>query len=249
MSTPDDNANRWLVVVPIFQTVLPEAFYNFTALFLRTARDLPAYKFDVMSAGRSILHMVMNQAAELVVSKGYDGLIMADDDCLPPPDAIVRLIRHAERGHDFVSAMGFMRNYPYTTTVGKYYAEGPTLIEETGECSAFHWIDNLPMKRRGLLEADFCGLPLAVLTRAGIERCAKPVFGTTGDDGGSMTHDVFLCRRLQAAGIKVYVDTAIECGHITAAPVITSVTREAARLAVRVNQKAEAAATVEQVPA
>lgn len=249
MSTPETNANRWLIVVPIFQTVLPEAFYNFTALFLRTARDLPTYTFDVMSAGRQILHMVMNQAAQAVIDQGYAGLIFADDDCLPPPDAIVRLVKHAERGHGFVAAMGFMRNYPYTTTVGKYYAEGPTLIDATGECAAFHWLDNLPMKGRGLLEADFCGVPLAVLTRAAIERCEKPIFGTTGSDGGSMTHDVFMCRRLQAAGIKVLVDTSIECGHITAAPVITSVTREAARLAVRVNAKAEAAAKIEQVPA
>lgn len=249
MSSPDDHTKRWLIVVPIFQTVLPEAFYNFTAMFLRTARDLPDYTFDVMSAARSILHMVMNQAAGAVIEKGYAGLILADDDCLPPPDAIVRLVRHAERGHGFVAAMGYMRNYPYTTTVGKYYPEGPTLIEATGECSAFRWLDTLPMKQRGLLEADFCGVPLAVLTREAIERCQQPVFGTQGEDGGAMTHDVFLCRRLQAAGLKVLVDTSIECGHIIPAPVINSITREAARLAVRVTAKAEATAKVEQVPA
>lgn len=244
-------SKRWLIVVPIFQSVLPKAFYNFAALFMRTAHDLTAegYSFDLMQAERQILHMAMNKAVDAVLERGYAGLLAFDDDCLPPADGVVRLIRHHEAGHDFVAAMGYMRNYPHTITVGKYYTEGPTLIASTGELAPFYWLDALPHRERGLIEADFCGVPLVLLARAAIEKLQKPVFGTSDASGGQMTHDVFMCRRLQDAKIPVLVDTSIECGHIAEAPVIDSVSREAARLAVRLNQRATAAAQVKQVPA
>lgn len=241
----------WLIVVPVFMQVLPKAFYNFFAMAMRAGRDLypEGYTFVLMQAERQILHMAMNKAADAVLEHGYAGLLAFDDDCLPPADCITRLIRHHEAGHDFVAAMGYMRNYPHTTTVGKYYPEGPTLIGSTGEVAPFYWMDALPHRSRGLIEADFCGVPAMLLSRAALDRMQKPVFGTTDASGGQMTHDVFMCRRLQAAKIPVLVDTAIECGHITEAPVVDSVTREAARLAVRTQQRAEAAARIEQVPA
>lgn len=243
------NEKRWLIVVPVFYSVLPAAFYAFMAVMLRTARDLTDYTFDVMQAERMLLHSAMNQAADAVLERGYAGLIAFDDDCLPPHDAVVRLMKHYEAGREFVAAMGYMRNYPYTTTVGRYYAEGPTMITSTGECAGFYWLDALPTKQRGLLEADFCGVPLMLLSRAAIEKVQKPMFGHQDATGGQMTHDVFMCRRLQDAKIPVLVDTSIECGHITSAPVVDGVTREAARAAVRIAERAQAAAKIEQVPA
>jgi hypothetical protein len=243
MSKPEPQ--RWLIVVPVFQVVLPEAFYNFCALMMRTGRDLHAtHSFDIMQASRSLLHMVMNQAAQAVLDNGYAGMVVFDDDCLPPADAVTRLMKHASDGHDFVAAMGYMRLYPYTTTVGKYYDEGQTLIESTGELAGHHWLDKLPSRDRGLIEADFCGFPLVMMSRRLIEKVEKPFFGTADKHGGQMTHDVFACRRIQGAGFTVRVDTSIECGHITAAPVIDGVTRDVARAAVQWQEKAREAQIV-----
>ena len=47
-----DNSKRWLIVIPVFYSVLPSAFYAFMAVMLRTARDLTGYTFDVMHAER-----------------------------------------------------------------------------------------------------------------------------------------------------------------------------------------------------
>lgn len=236
---------RWLIVIPVFQVVLPEAFYNFCALMMRAGRDLhQTHSFEIMQASRSLLHMVMNSAAQAVLEKDYAGMVVFDDDCLPPADCITRLMKHAADGLDFVAGMGYMRLYPYTTTVGKYYDEGMTLIEETGETAGHHWLDKLPTKERGLIEADFCGFPVVMMTRRLIEKVEKPFFGTADKHGGQMTHDVFACRRVQDAGVKVLVDTTIECGHITAAPVIDGVTRTVARAAVQWEEKAREAQIV-----
>ena len=248
-TNPDPTTKRWLVVIPIFTHVLPVAFYNFLCIFLRAGKDIAGHSFVLMNAERQILHMCMNKAVEVVLSQDFDGLIAFDDDCLPPPYVIDRLIAHTEKGREFVAGMGYMRNYPHTTTVGKHYPEGMTYQADTNSYSAFYWLDTLPTQERGLMEADFCGLPVAIWTKAALQKCEKPVFGTTDKDGGEMTHDVYMSRRLKAAKIPVLVDTCIECGHIAPAPTITSVTRHGARAAVAFIDKAsKAAADIEAAP-
>ncbi len=240
---------RWLVGVPSFTHILPAAGYNFLCIFLRAGKDLTGHSFVLMNAERQILHMCMNKAVEIVLEQDYDGMIAFDDDCLPPPHVVGRLIAHTEAGREFVAGMGYMRNYPHTTTVGKLYPEGLTYQADTNTYSAFYWLDKLPMQERGLITADFCGLPVAIWTKAALEKCEKPVFGTTDKQGGEMTHDVFMSRRLTAAGIPVLIDTTIECGHIAPAPVITSVTREGARAAVAfTDHVAKTAREIEAVP-
>jgi len=240
---------KWVVTVPIFTHVLPQAFYRFCIAFYRAGLDLgPGHALHMMSLERQILHMGMNTAVDAVLNGDYAGLIAFDDDCLPPDWVIPRLIAHAEAGRDFVAGMGYMRNYPHTTTVGKYYAEGLT-VHGDGTAAGFYWLDKLPTKERGLFRADFCGLPVALWTRRALEACEKPVFGTTDKDGGAMTHDVYMCRRLTDAGVPVLVDTSIECGHIAPAPIIDSITREGARAAVRmIDAAAQRAKEVEAVP-
>ena len=233
-ANPDPTTKRWLVVVPIFTHVLPQAFYNFACIFLRAGKDIAGHSFVLMNAERQILHMCMNKAVEVVLANDYAGMIAFEDDCLPPPYVIDRLITHTEKGRDFVAGMGYMRNYPHTTTVGKHYAEGLTYQADTNSYAQFYWLDKLPTKERGLYEADFCGLPVAIWTKKALEQCAKPVFGTSDGNGGEMTHDVFMSRRLKAAGIPVLVDTSIECGHIAPAPIVNSLTRDGAREAVRI---------------
>ena len=240
---------RWVVTVPIFTHVLPQAFYRFCIAFYRAGRDLPpGHELHLLALERQILHMGMNTAVDEVLNGGFDGLIAFDDDCIQPDWVIPRLVAHADAGRDFVAGMGYMRNYPHTTTVGKYYAEGLT-IQSDGTAAGFYWLDKLPTKERGLFKADFCGLPAAIWTRRALELCDKPVFGTTDKDGGAMTHDVFMCRRLTDAGIDVLVDTALECGHIAPAPIIDSVTRDGARAAVSfIDRAKKRAVEIEAAP-
>lgn len=247
---PEPTKQRWLVVVPIFTHVLPAAFYNFLCIFLRAGQDLgEKHSFVLMNAERQILHMCMNKAVEVVLDQDYAGMIAFDDDCLPPAWVIDRLIAHTEKGRDFVAGMGYMRNYPHTTTVGKLYDEGLTYQADSNSYSQFYWLDRLPTKERGLYEADFCGLPVAIWTKSALRKCQKPVFGTSDNQGGEMTHDVFMSRRLKAAGIPVLVDTSIECGHIAPAPIVTSLTRDGAREAVRViNEVSKQAREIEAAP-
>lgn len=221
-----------LVTVPVFQSVYPRPFKNFLGLAFSTHSEAARYKFSVHIPERQLLHDAMNRTFSGLLETDNQAVIIADDDCFPPIDAISKLLRHFEAGHDIVCGMGYMRNPPYTTTVGRYYPEGPTVVktgEDHYEFAGFHWLDSL-RSDSGLVEADFCGFPIAMISRRAIQRIEQPWFGTW-IDGGSCTHDVYFGAKAKKAGLKILVDTSIDCGHLTDAPVITGQARDFARKA------------------
>lgn len=216
--------------VPVFASVYPKPFETFLAMAVAAGDRLHGkVELSVRVHLRDNLVAAMNTFGKIVLDHGFDALIVADDDCLPPVDAIPRLVAHLEAGKDYVSTVGFMRGFPHTTTIGRYLPEGRTLIKtEHGlEWRGFQWLDDL-RNAPPLLEADFCGVPIALMSRRCFERTQAPWFGTE-IDGGSCTHDVFFAQRLKDAGIPVLVDTTIVCGHLADGAIITPESRLAAR--------------------
>lgn len=228
-----------LITVPVFQSVYPRPFKNFLGLAFSTHRESARYRFSVHIPERQLLHEAMNRTFSGLLETDHQAVIIADDDCFPPIDAISKLLRHFENGHDIVCGMGYMRNPPYTTTVGRYFPEGPTVVK-TGpnhyEFAGFYWLDSLKADS-GLVEADFCGFPIALISRRAIERIEQPWFGTW-IDGGACTHDVYFGAKAKKAGLKILVDTSIDCGHLTDAPIITGQARDFARRAHKAMQAA-----------
>jgi hypothetical protein len=219
-----------LVVFPVFQAVYPRPFRGFLEIATVAGRMCPDWHFGFIAPERQSLPMAMNTAAQTVLEQGFDALIAFDDDCFPPYDCIPRLLAHVDTGREFVAGVGVMRGYPHTTTVARVYEEGPSLVQrgESMSVSGHEWLDNID-KLPALAAVDFCGVPVAVIARSALEKVAAPWFGLHGEDGGTVTHDVFFCRKLQKAGIPVLVDTTIKCGHLTEPPVITFENRALAR--------------------
>lgn len=215
---------------PIFQAVYPRPFETFAQLCIVAGR-LPGYRFGVKVFERSGLPTAMNDLGKLVIAGGFDAAMVFDDDCFPPVDVIPRLLSRAfDEDRLFVAAAGLMRSFPHTTTAARYYPEGVTFVPgapgERGTLSGFQWIDDLP---RELVEVDFCGVPAAVIRREAFERTEQPWFAELDESGERVTHDVFFCRRLQAAGIPVYVDGTLPCGHLMDPTIVTFENRGQAR--------------------
>lgn len=220
-----------LIVVPTFAGIEPRPFRSFLEIAYVTGRTCPDWKFAWLAPERNSLPRIMNECGQIVVEHGYDCLIAFDDDCFPPYDCIPRLIAHYEAGKQFVAGVGVMRTYPYTTTVAKTFNEGYTLMvdgERPGRVAGHQWLDDLSALPE-LADVDFCGVPVAMIARSALDRIEEPWFGLHATDGGIVTHDVFFCRKLKAAGIPVLVDTTIKCGHLTQAAVITFENRALAR--------------------
>lgn len=221
----------------------PGPYYNFLLMMLVAGRQCTAYKFDVMPLARKLLHTAMNEAAALVLERGHLGMIVMDDDCFPPADAIPRLMEHAAAGHEFVAGAGIMRGYPHTTTIGRYFPEGISVcLPKNGgpaEYRGFEFIDDITKLPYGLVTegVDFCGVPIAWIASSLLRRMQPPWFGTSMD-GGEVTHDVFFAKKVQAAGGKVCVDTSIQCDHLAEPGVVSLKNRHMVRSLMQAVQKA-----------
>ena len=219
-----------LVVFPVFQSVYPRPFRGFLEIATVAGRVCRDWHFGYLAPERQSLPMAMNGAAQMAIEQDFDALIAFDDDCFPPFDCIPRLLAHVEAGRDFVAGVGVMRGYPHTTTVAKTYPEGYSLVQQGAQLkvTGHEWLDDIS-RLSELAEVDFCGVPVAVIARRALETVTRPWFGLHGEDGGTVTHDVFFCRKLKQAGIPVLVDTTLKCGHLTEPPVITFENRALAR--------------------
>jgi len=231
-ATPSLLPKRILLVFPVYEHVLPPAFFNFLALVIHAVSSCPGYKFDICGRERTLLHTAMNDAVDTLLAHDHVALVTFDDDCLPPQDGLTRLLRHFEAGHDFIGSVGVMRNYPYTTTIGKYYPEGPSYqytAKGEWENAGFYWLDNLAALPSGVIDVDFTGFPMTLLSRRLLTAIDKPAFQHHDQWGGSCTHDIYFCKKVQEAGFTVRVDTTLTCGHITSAPIITLDRRNSVR--------------------
>lgn len=211
-----------LLVFPVFQAMYPRPFGNFAEILIVAGRQTD-YLFGVLPLERMSLVAAMNHVGQRMIEQDWEACIVFDDDCFPPCDVVPRLLaRCFDEGHAFVSATGLMRGYPFTTTVARYYPEGVTArISEQGlqAISGFEWLNEIPHDL--VSDADFCGVPAAIIHRRCFEQVPRPWFADLDEFGQACTHDVYFCKKLKAAGIPVLVDGTIRCGHLTEAPVIT----------------------------
>ncbi len=232
--TPAVARQSILWTIPVFDSVKPQPFGAFLGQCLGAWREGTRYDIVPHVPARQLLHGAMNAAVDLAISHDFTYLLMSDDDCFPPFDAIPRLLRHMEAGADIVCGLGIMRGYPHTTTVGRYFPEGFSLVVDpkTGahHVAGFEWLDALDELTNGpeLVPVDFCGFPIAIVRVDALKKIQAPWFGTEVN-GGSCTHDVYFGHKAKLAGLQVYVDRTLKCHHLADAPVMTFENRQVAR--------------------
>lgn len=219
-----------LLVFPVFQAMYPRPLQGFLEIAVAAGRQMD-YRFGVCVIERMPLSAAMNQVGERMRGGQFEACIVFDDDCFPPYDVIPRLLaRCFDEGKLFVAGAGVMRGYPYTTTAAKNYPEGlSAMVGKSGrieQLSGHEWLDDIPEE---IVEVDWCGVPVAIIHRECFMRTAKPWFAEIDQRGERTTHDVHFCNKLKAAGISVWVDGTIRCGHLVEAPIITFENRAYAR--------------------
>jgi GT2 family glycosyltransferase len=218
-----------LLVVPVFHAVYPRPFTRFLEMAVVAGRQL-GYVFAIHTPERQGLVTAMNTAVAIVLDQAFDAMVIFDDDCLPPPDAIKRLLERCfDEGRPFVAGAGVMRGYPFTTTVAKYYKEGYSAVvrDEKWHLEGHQWLDDLPDAL--IDDVDFCGVPIAIVHRRVFERLGANCFGDQDRFGNRMTHDVYFCRKVKDAGFPVAVDGTIHCDHMVEAPIVSFDNRKVAR--------------------
>jgi len=132
-------------------------------------------------------------------SKDSDYLLFLDSDMVMPPDLIERLLSHDK---EVVSAMAYQRKYPFKPTILKLVKEpadyAPAKIEEE------------------LQEVDAVGCACLLIKTDVFKKLDPPYFDfSVYKQGQAVGEDIKFCQKLKEKGIKIFVDTELECGHIT----------------------------------
>jgi hypothetical protein len=148
-----------------------------------------------------------NSACRSTLENGFTWLFFLDDDVIPPPDVIPRLISH---GKDIVSGVYYRRNEPIVPCMQRLNKDGnPEWV------TSFGW--------PGLIEVDHVGAGCLLIHRRVLEKLQKPgnnrpwfEWLCDHEDLPKMqktSEDFTFCRRAREAGYKINVDTAVHCVH------------------------------------
>lgn len=158
----------------------------------------------------------------LVKQLDRDWLFFMDCDQTFPDDALQRLMSWNE---DIVSGLIFQRTgepvpmiykYAYEQDKGKYYMP---MVNEVKEYLDMQKAE-LPEKGQaiclppyGLLEIEGCSAGCLLINRRVFDEIEEPYFKC--NDDAPFGEDFYFCRKVQAAGFKIYADPSVICGHHT----------------------------------
>ena len=163
--------------------------------------EIPGGREPIFLTGMPFDH-ARNEACKSAVKGGFQWLFFLDDDVMPPPDTIARLIAH---GKDVVSGLYFRRAEPIQPVMLRDGKPKPTFI-----------LDYQPGQ---LVEADLVGAGCLLIHRRVLEALQKNWFEwKLGRDDEipeeeRASEDFVFARKAKRAGFGVYVDTSVQCLH------------------------------------
>ena len=137
------------------------------------------------------------------IGGGFDFLMMVDSDMVVPEDALANL-----RELDVNVAMGW--------AVRGSSDDGLTSVVKLGS-RGYHdsYFAREVAAMDGPLEVKGCGLCCALIRVDLFKRIRRPWFEYRENPDGSMLgEDFFFCQRCHEAGIRLYVDPRVGCGHV-----------------------------------
>lgn len=154
------------------------------------------------------------QRNEAVQRMNGDWLLFIDDDMVWSPDAVGRLIASREEHDlDMLGALCFRRSDPYQPTL--YMREQPL-------SGGYNHLEDWP---DGIVEVDATGLAFLLIHKRVFEAIAESPMPplqerTKGPPPnffrweGTLGEDLRFCQDAKKAGMRIWVDTRIEVGHI-----------------------------------
>lgn len=147
------------------------------------------------------------KAAKKALEGGFDWLLCVDSDIVPPKDALANAVSHDE------------------DVVFGYYSkgksrDGTTCLFEAGRKK--YDVRVLKQELHEMRDAGEYLVPVRgggfgfVLIRASVfPRVPEPWFDYPWDyDGRKLSEDYYFCSECRKAGIGLYADTRIDCGHV-----------------------------------
>lgn len=196
---------RVLIAVPTFESILPDTFQSLWDMDKPCECDFRFVRgYDCARA--------RNRIADIAIDEGYDAVLMVDSDMKIPKDALTRLLAHdvdvvsgwyLRRGADTRQSNAFR----LTDDEGRAYYGYPRE-------SSYHADELKSMD--GLVAVHGTGMGCCLIRTEVFGRLSFPWFDWVNyaDRHGVLSEDLYFCSALGNAGIPLYVDPNVACGHL-----------------------------------
>lgn len=187
-----------LIAVPSMDDV-PARFAQSLSMLRKVGHCAIAFQIG------SLVYMSRNELARKAIEIGADYILWLDSDMVFDPDLLEKLMARMGEGVDMVSGVYFRRTPPFT----------PVMYDklEVGEDGNPTWTEftDLPTE---MFEAGGIGFG-CVLMRTSVAVSVFSKYLCFFDPIRGMGEDISFCYRARQCGYKVWVDPAIQCGHVT----------------------------------
>lgn len=201
-----------LIAVPTFENIYPDTFKSIYDLDV-SGHDV-AFEFvrgyDCATA--------RNRIARIALDRGFDYVLMVDNDVVLPKDALVNLLDdpkdvclgiYAHRDTDNIYR-GRTCVCKLLTENGTRYKNYPLESEYTSE-----EIDALKAKGEYKVRIHGGGMGCAFIKTDVFERTKYPWYDWANyKDGGMLSEDLYFCENCRKNSIPIYTDTRVKCGHL-----------------------------------
>ena len=185
-----------MIASPIHRPVDLNTFTSFIGLANYRS---PHNTYDFMFVQNSLVYQARDQIVRTFLDQKHDALMMIDSDMTFTHEAVDRL---ASFNVPFITAKAFKRVPPYQpcfyTKIG---------LDENGSVQLQVPIQ-YPLNTK--IEIEGAGMACALIRREVFEKIEAPYF----DPKPGLGEDLSFCYSLKQAGIKMYVDTGMQFGHV-----------------------------------
>lgn len=179
-----------LIGIPTANTVEPEtlkAIYGQADADTDTSLDiLYGFRIDVQR----------NLLCEEAIRIGADYLLMVDSDVVLPSTALRDLL---DPPAEIVSGLVRIKSLRRKGEYAAVFKGIPLLYESIPE---------------GRSKVDWCGGACLMIKTSILKDIPKPWFEFHEEPGAAVSEDIWFCQQAQKAGIQVYADKRVACGHI-----------------------------------
>lgn len=184
-----------LIIIPTCEIARRADFYDYADAIHR-----PEGTVQIRPHGQSPARN-RNMAIQQGLDMECTHFFFLDDDVVPRPDALLRLLAHDK---DMVSGLYLMRNYPHL----------PIMFDQSfndGRCL----FSFLRPGRKGLVEAVNTGLGCALIKAEVFKKMEKPWIRIGQLEKDHWCDDIdFFNRARNDYGFKLYVDLEVQAGHM-----------------------------------
>lgn len=216
MYMPETEGKRRICVATNIFNIDPIPYASHLSLMYRLGRNLTNWDVIFVGPWRIPIDVARNRAATIALEEKCEYLFFYDDDMVVHPNVVQLLLdRVAKQEIHVISALVYIRGYPFKPMLFRF--------DEPKYLGLFDYKPE-DIEENGLIAVDAVGCAATLIDCELFKMTPKPWFLT----GEKHTEDVYFCMKAKdhIEGVKIYMDTQVECGHMLDKPVLTQISRE-----------------------